>query len=602
MLERYIFSYLLIVLLSFSGQAQNQWSFKTNIDNVKLAYPLLNGQFMTAFLDGTGNAANIRLSKIDENLEEEWTILFGSAGQEDISQLFCDDANNCYLTGISRGWGNNSMSTYIVKVNSNGTIAWTKYLDEGGWNQPGGCSLRKSDMTLHCFTKTIQSGNGDLQYVKLDTAGNELLGKKIDVPTGEIHPGNKVFFADNGDIVFSAFGKNLPNSFGGNDLMVVKVDAQANVVWGKQFGSSGDEGGSTSCYASNTSDEFYVITASNSYSVSGENDLLLLKMNLNGTVLWSKNIGSEAIEYIRSGSVLFNNNIDELQIVMKHLPSNSITTYSSSFLGISSNGTITREKNYGVDTVMIDILSVPDGLILVGGNTTSSNYSKSYKVDNFGSNNCLNNGASILTVNDLTLDVELQQLDVNYSTNDFSKITDIVVTPQSSTISIEKESCNSINITSLSGQKLCPDDSVMLSVVGVDGIEWENVTDGILLGQFDTLKTVFTDTVTYKAVDVFGESSTISIGLKEDKECVELVVYTIFSPDNGDAVNNVFWMDGLEAHGPVEVTVTTRTGELLFETKDYKNNWSAEGVPEGVYYYTVKAGANHQAGALKIVR
>ena len=213
----------------------------------------------------------------------------------------------------------------------------------------------------------------------------------------------------------------------------------------------------------------------------------------------------------------------------------------------------------------------------------------------------------------LTQDISLGVLDslvVIYSERASYRV--FSATGVSDTITLEakgEDECStavdSIVISSIPAGKFCPDDTVLLKATGTAGVldfQWENVTDGTVLGVDDSLIVVFNEPVSYRVYSSTGASETIILESKEENECVDFLVYTIFSPSNGDAVNNTFWIDGLEAHGPVAISIATRTGALLYESSDYQNDWEAIGVPEGVYYYTVKAPGIKEAGALKIVR
>ncbi len=58
-----------------------------------------------------------------------------------------------------------------------------------------------------------------------------------------------------------------------------------------------------------------------------------------------------------------------------------------------------------------------------------------------------------------------------------------------------------------------------------------------------------------------------------------------FTPD-GDGFNDLFGGEGrLIEH--YELWVFNRWGQIVFEAENYRNNWSASGVPDGTYFYEV---------------
>jgi len=64
----------------------------------------------------------------------------------------------------------------------------------------------------------------------------------------------------------------------------------------------------------------------------------------------------------------------------------------------------------------------------------------------------------------------------------------------------------------------------------------------------------------------------------------EVIVPNIISPNN-DNVNEAFVIEGLEYLPGSSLRIWNRWGNLVYETGDYQNNWKANDVSEGVYYY-----------------
>lgn len=82
-------------------------------------------------------------------------------------------------------------------------------------------------------------------------------------------------------------------------------------------------------------------------------------------------------------------------------------------------------------------------------------------------------------------------------------------------------------------------------------------------------------------------------GLCGDTEQVQLdvvgcdiEVVNVFSP-NGDDINDLLVFQYLQSFPGNRLTVFDRWGGLIYEKFDYGNNWRAEGVAEGTYYYVL---------------
>ena len=112
------------------------------------------------------------------------------------------------------------------------------------------------------------------------------------------------------------------------------------------------------------------------------------------------------------------------------------------------------------------------------------------------------------------------------------------------------------------------------------------------------------DSFTYTVCDNQGNCETAQVIVYVI--CDELQVYTGFSP-NGDGVNDVFYIEGLEAYPNAQLTVFNRWGNQVYRSDSYKNDWTGlwEGklLPDGTYFYVLDDGeGNLLSGYVQIHR
>jgi len=110
-----------------------------------------------------------------------------------------------------------------------------------------------------------------------------------------------------------------------------------------------------------------------------------------------------------------------------------------------------------------------------------------------------------------------------------------------------------------------------------------------------------------EAVTEFGctERDTVLVKIIE-----RLIVYDVFSPNNGDDKNNFFEIGNANFYPEILVEVYTRWGEKLFSSTGYSDDQRWDGtykekdVPIGTYYYVIVPyhGAEALTGPLTIVR
>ena len=100
-----------------------------------------------------------------------------------------------------------------------------------------------------------------------------------------------------------------------------------------------------------------------------------------------------------------------------------------------------------------------------------------------------------------------------------------------------------------------------------------------------------------------------TLTLKDDFGCVKtyplqigadptLVIPNIFTP-NDDDINETFFIRNLPPSS--QLSITNRWGGKVYESNNYQNDWSAKGVPDGIYYYKLKFSGKTFTGWLEVL-
>jgi hypothetical protein len=267
------------------------------------------------------------------------------------------------ITGFTKSFGAGDYDVYVVKLDANGNLQWTKTI--GGPESDGGNSLiQTSDggYAIAGVTKSFSAGDYDVYVVKLDAHGNlqwttTIGGKKEDVGTSLIQT------SDGGYAI-----AGLTKSFGAGDydVYVVKLDAHGNLQWTKTIGGPGNEMGQSLIQ---TSDGGYAIAGATTSFGAGYADVYVVKLDANGNLQWTKTIGGKNTE-------------EGFSLIQTSDGGYAIAGYTTSFgagyadvyvVKLDANGNLQWTKTIGgkKEDVGFSLIQTSDGGYAIAGLTTS---------------------------------------------------------------------------------------------------------------------------------------------------------------------------------------------------------------------------------------
>jgi gliding motility-associated-like protein len=122
--------------------------------------------------------------------------------------------------------------------------------------------------------------------------------------------------------------------------------------------------------------------------------------------------------------------------------------------------------------------------------------------------------------------------------------------------------------------------------------------DGTITYLINPMEWCGIDTLTYTVCDEYNACDTAQVFI--DVECfVDLVIPEAISP-NGDGINDVFEIIGLEDYPDNKIAIFNRYGHKVFEADGYENNWGGFSdspltlgnslLPKGTYFYVLDLG------------
>ena len=248
-----------------------------------------DGGYAIAGYTGLG----VYVVKLDANGNLQWT--------KTISPEFAASKGYSLIQTSDGGYaiaGTTKSDVYVVKLDANGNLQWTKTIGET-YGEVGRSIIQTSEGGyaiagyIEGITYITYPSSGDVYVVKLDANGNLQWTKAIGGP--KIEEGYSIIQTSDGGYAIAGYTTSFGE--GREDVYVVKLDAKGNLQWTKTIGEeSADEGYSII----QTSDGGYAIAGTTRSFGAGEKDVYVVKLDKNGNACCAVSQTSQ----VRSGGKL----------------------------------------------------------------------------------------------------------------------------------------------------------------------------------------------------------------------------------------------------------------------------------------------------------
>jgi len=238
---------------------------------------------------GAGDS-DLWLIKTDAQGREQWSRIFGGAGEDGGVSVQQTDDGGFVITGWTTSFGAGDSDLWLIKTDAQGREEWSRTF--GGIGEEWGYSVQQTDdggFVITGWTNSFGAGDSDLWLIKTDAQGREEWSRTFGGAGEEW--GYSVQQTDDGGFVITGW----TNSFGAgdSDLWLIKTDAQGREEWSRTFGGTDYERGIS---VQQTDDGGFVITGgTNSFGV-GDSDLWLIKTDAQGREEWSRTFGGTDYE------------------------------------------------------------------------------------------------------------------------------------------------------------------------------------------------------------------------------------------------------------------------------------------------------------------
>jgi len=275
-------SSILLMKFDSSDQLVMQKVYGTDgQDNVADIFQTSDGGYLIvgeSIPAGKGVSYDYWLIKLDLNLEIEWEKKYGGSDMDAVRQGIQTSDGGYLIVGLSQTYGAGTGSSWIVKLNSDGTIVWEKAY--GGAGLDTGLSIQETSDN-HYITSggSISSGAGgyDGWAMELGTSGSLVWHWVYGGEDDEILTAIKQ--TSDGGYIAGGYTKSF--GAGDYDVWILKLDSKGLIDWERTYGGEDpdylweigevDSGG-------------YILVGETSSYGAGGSDLWVMKTDLEGNI------------------------------------------------------------------------------------------------------------------------------------------------------------------------------------------------------------------------------------------------------------------------------------------------------------------------------
>lgn len=360
------------------------------------------------FAGTTGNFGvggyDVYLLKTDANGNLLWTKTFGGTAN-DVGYSVEQTTDGGYIiSGYTWSFGAGGEDVYLIKTDTNGTLQWSKTY--GGIGNDVSFEVRQTTDGGYIVTGYCSSfpPGGTVYLIKTDANGNTLWTKIY----GGSYDDRSYSVQQTTDGGYIVLGELSGPAAIWSNILLIKTDSIGNLVWTKTFGSTAGYNDGTSL--EQTNDGGYILANVTTYG-TGLRNLYLIKTDSSGNVIWKKTMGGANYDF---GECVQQTN-DGGYVITGSTTSFGAGGYDVSLIKTDSSGNVLWARTFGGvgSDAAYSVQQTNDGGYIVGG------YSGSFvggnprvyliKTDSLGNSGC-NQGNMNLVIGNPTI----QSANINF--------------------------------------------------------------------------------------------------------------------------------------------------------------------------------------------
>jgi hypothetical protein len=285
-----------------------------------------------------------------------WTRQFGTTGQEIAYATAVDAAGNVFVVGSTvgslQGTNAGSSDAFIRKFDAAGNVLWTQQFGTSVQDLAQSTAV-DADGNVYVAGYTAGSlqgtsaGGFDAFVRKFDANGNVLWTQQFGTSSQDAIQSAAVDGSGNLYVVGFTRGSLQGSAAGGSDVFVRKFDANGNALWTQQFGTTQDDVGLGAAVdaAGNVYAAGY--TFGSLQAIGAGFDAFVSKFDTDGNFVWAKQFGTSGTDVAQSTGVDSEGNVYVTGYTDGNLFGTSAGGYDSFVRKFDSAGNVLWTRQFG---------------------------------------------------------------------------------------------------------------------------------------------------------------------------------------------------------------------------------------------------------------
>jgi len=290
-----------------------------------------------------------------------WVKTYGGKGNDVITGVAVAEDGSIIVVGYTNSSGNED--AFVMKLSPKGKVLWARTYGGDLDDYASSVALTgDGDIIVVGHTYSFGAGLDDAWVFKLDSNGNILWQKTYG--GSNIDEAYAVALTPRGDIVIA--GNTMSFGAGSEDVWVLKLNDNGSVIWARTYG--GGKCDRASSVTISSYGDIIVAGYTKSFGV-GNSDVWVLCLDKQGNIKWQKTYGGSNGDYANGVGIMPNGDI----VVVGDTNSSGVGYYDAWILMLDKEGNIEWQKTYGgpYTDVATAVTVASNGDILVGGFTGS---------------------------------------------------------------------------------------------------------------------------------------------------------------------------------------------------------------------------------------